>query len=708
MAYSSVVIDVVDKASNKLKKINQEANKAARDFKKLDTRAGGITKSFTRLGKVIASVGVLEIGRRSIQTAANFQKLELRLKLLTEATGQFEEAQAIATKGQKLFGMSATEALDGVTNITSRLKPLGVSLEDIETTFLGFNTAAKLGGASAIEASNAFRQLAQALGSGRLAGDEFRSVSEQVPLILKPLADELNVSTGELKELAAQGKLTSDVVIRALRKLGASGSEDLKKILENDPTQVFKNLSNEVENLQIAVGSALLPAAKSLTEALTILVQVVNVLPPEFISIAAGITATIAAATLLIPILKSMSVTVALLTKKFLILKVLLAGPVVAAIAAVGLAITGIINFYKKQSEEQKKLTKAIKEGSVEQVDAIIKIKEAEKEALEQKLETQKRGASIGFQQLAQLKKELEELEKRKKSQKELNEIMEKNKTYKVGDFTYDTASGKAISGPGIKQEERKFDKGSDNEKAANSIQLLKQRIKIKQQENEIDRQLLERQFEFQNKMESTMAIEDEGLRLEQSKLLLKDYQIDRQEILNQKVKDQVNISKELGDTLEQGLVENIKGAINGTQTFGEAMTNVLNGLKNKLMDRALSNLFGGIGDAVFGDGGKNKGIFGGLLGGIFGKRAMGGPVGAGKSYLVGERGPEIFTPSSSGKITPNNSIGGDTNMVTVNVDASGTSVQGSTADAQQLGQAIGQAVQAQLIKEKRAGGLLA
>ena len=276
MAFASVVIDVVDKASNKLKAINNQANKAARDFSKLDKRAGGITKSFNRLGKVVASVGLLEIGRRSINTAANFQKLELRLKLLTEATGEFGEAQKIATRGQKLFGMSATEALDGVTNITARLKPLGVSLADIETTFIGFNTAAKLGGASAQEASNAFRQLAQALGSGRLAGDEFRSVSEQVPLILKPLAEELNVSTGELKELAAQGKLTSEVVIRALRKLGASGAEDLKKILENDPTQVFKNLQNEVENLQIAVGSALLPAAKALTEVLTITAQVLS------------------------------------------------------------------------------------------------------------------------------------------------------------------------------------------------------------------------------------------------------------------------------------------------------------------------------------------------------------------------------------------------------------------------------------------------
>ena len=67
---------------------------------------------------------------------------------------------------------------------------------------------------------------------------------------------------------------------------------------------------------------------------------------------------------------------------------------------------------------------------------------------------------------------------------------------------------------------------------------------------------------------------------------------------------------------------------------------------------------------------------------------------------------------SKGGNIIPNSQLGGGgdsiNNMVTVNVDASGSSVQGSTTDAQQLGQVIGQAVQAQLIKEKRAGGLLA
>ena len=65
---------------------------------------------------------------------------------------------------------------------------------------------------------------------------------------------------------------------------------------------------------------------------------------------------------------------------------------------------------------------------------------------------------------------------------------------------------------------------------------------------------------------------------------------------------------------------------------------------------------------------------------------------------------------SRGGNIIPNNKIGGGdniSNIVTVNVDASGSSVSGNTANANLLGQVIGQAVQAQLVKEKRAGGLL-
>ena len=93
------------------------------------------------------------------------------------------------------------------------------------------------------------------------------------------------------------------------------------------------------------------------------------------------------------------------------------------------------------------------------------------------------------------------------------------------------------------------------------------------------------------------------------------------------------------------------------------------------------------------------------LGGHLAGKRAGGGSVNAGSSYLVGERGMEIFTPRTSGNITPNNKLGG-TNVV-VNVDASGTEVQGDEQQANQLGRLISIAVQSELIKQRRPGGLL-
>ena len=73
---------------------------------------------------------------------------------------------------------------------------------------------------------------------------------------------------------------------------------------------------------------------------------------------------------------------------------------------------------------------------------------------------------------------------------------------------------------------------------------------------------------------------------------------------------------------------------------------------------------------------------------------------------MVGERGPELFIPGAQGNIIPNNAMGGAN--VTVNVDASGSSVEGSADQASQLGKAIGIAVQQELVKQKRPGGLLA
>ena len=165
---------------------------------------------------------------------------------------------------------------------------------------------------------------------------------------------------------------------------------------------------------------------------------------------------------------------------------------------------------------------------------------------------------------------------------------------------------------------------------------------------------------------------------------------------------------KGIGESVRSDLVTGLREAITTSKSFGEAISGVLNNLKNKLIDIALDKAISGIGNAISG----GKGFGGGFLSGLFGKE-RGGRVSAGGAFVVGERGPELLQMGSKGgNIIPNSQLGGGgggtTNMVTVNVDASGSSVQGNSADAQQLGQVIGQAVKAQLIKEKRAGGLLA
>jgi phage-related minor tail protein len=85
------------------------------------------------------------------------------------------------------------------------------------------------------------------------------------------------------------------------------------------------------------------------------------------------------------------------------------------------------------------------------------------------------------------------------------------------------------------------------------------------------------------------------------------------------------------------------------------------------------------------------------------GMRAFGGQVNAGSAYLVGERGAETFIPSSNGMIVPN---GGSTNNVVVNVNMQNGSVDSN--DGNRLGMMIGNVVKAELVKQKRAGGLLA
>ena len=153
---------------------------------------------------------------------------------------------------------------------------------------------------------------------------------------------------------------------------------------------------------------------------------------------------------------------------------------------------------------------------------------------------------------------------------------------------------------------------------------------------------------------------------------------------------------KKLAQTVSTDVSEGIKGLIRGTSTLNDLLLSVT----NRLIDAAFNMAFFG---SASGNLNKGMGLFGNLFGGFLHE---GGSAKAGNSYIVGEKGPELFTPGVSGTVTPNNQLGGSTSVV-VNVDASGTSVEGDQPNAEELGRLIGAVVQSELIKEKRPGGLL-
>ena len=189
-------------------------------------------------------------------------------------------------------------------------------------------------------------------------------------------------------------------------------------------------------------------------------------------------------------------------------------------------------------------------------------------------------------------------------------------------------------------------------------------------------------------------------------------------------IKQQEELYKQLGDTVKDGLVDSIKAAIDDTRTLGDALASMLNRLSDQFLQLAANMAFYGnaqgtlrnaqgqrTGGGIFGTilnailpgpsaplptdsfAGVSNDVLDSVLGGVSGEKALGGPVSSGRSYLVGERGPELFVPGAQGNIVPNDAMS-STNVV-VNVDASGTEVHGNQGSADQLGRLIGQAVQA-------------
>ena len=233
-------------------------------------------------------------------------------------------------------------------------------------------------------------------------------------------------------------------------------------------------------------------------------------------------------------------------------------------------------------------------------------------------------------------------------------------------------------------------------------IKPLKQALEIEKNRLTMSNEkltLMREQFKLDNLTNELKLAEAENEKLSTAELVKKIEKLGVQKDLQEQIiinaKALIDPFKQLSDMIQIDIGNGIKGLIQGTQTLSNVMSNVL----NKMADAALNmGIFGNIG------GGSITGGLLGAIGGLF--KANGGPVKGGGSYIVGEKGPELFSPSVSGMITPNHALGGSTNVI-VNVDASGSAVSGDEREGRELGQVISAAVQSELIRQKRPGGLL-
>lgn len=295
---ANVAINVdAGSAISQLNAVDRAAGQVAATAAKSESAIGKLSRAFSGLGGVVASIGSTALLRNIAQAGIQAGTTDVRIRQLTKSFGEYGAAQKIIAGNAQTFNLSQNQAAKGFADIYARLRPVGVSLENINKVYRGFNTAAAQSGLTATQAAPAFTQLAQALGSGALRGDEFNSIAEQVPGILGAIAKTMGVPVGALRDLAAEGKITSDVVIKSLGDLARSGEADLSALAES-PAGTVAKFQQAAENLQTTIGTKLLPAFTPLIKGLTDLINGFNQLPQPvqaFIAGAAGLAIAVGA-----------------------------------------------------------------------------------------------------------------------------------------------------------------------------------------------------------------------------------------------------------------------------------------------------------------------------------------------------------------------------------------------------------------------------
>lgn len=224
-------------------------NRASQAFNGLERSAATLNTTLSRTYSIAMSVaGALAVDR-IIKYADAWTIAGNKI------TNYLKDGQNLVDVQNAIFkaARDTRTPLAAVASLYARLEPatrgIVTSGEEMIKITETINKAFVVSGATGEEAAASIIQLGQALGAGALRSEEFNSVNEQAPRIMQGIADSLGVTSGELKGLAAQGKLTTEVVINAIRVMASSVDVEFAKMnqtFEQKGTVALNNLTKSL------------------------------------------------------------------------------------------------------------------------------------------------------------------------------------------------------------------------------------------------------------------------------------------------------------------------------------------------------------------------------------------------------------------------------------------------------------------------------
>ena len=232
----------VVRARNDLGQLTSAGDKAADSASKLEGSWGSLKGA-------IAGLALGATAFEMIKLADSMTLMGARLKLATETTENFVTAQAQVYAIAQKSNVGLEETAQLYTRLYDPVKRLGGGTKETGMIVESFAASLRVGGASAQEAASATLQFAQAMGSGKLQGDEFRAIAEASPRFMRAMAEGMNVPIEQLKKMSSEGKLTADIVGNALMKsLG-----QLKREMESMPDTVGGAMTRMKNDFKVSI-----------------------------------------------------------------------------------------------------------------------------------------------------------------------------------------------------------------------------------------------------------------------------------------------------------------------------------------------------------------------------------------------------------------------------------------------------------------------